>query len=200
MRYEKTCLIVDNPGGLFSMKLARRVSIVLKDTMMALSILIYGHPGLLLDEIRKRIYSEDTCYGLRRDLNIPFEPPAARIPLTVRPLRKDDIPFLLADSGKPLNRSALKDHLRRIFLFKSGIHTCYVAATMDDKPCYMQWLVGPEDNEKILRHFKGGFPPLGPDEMLLEGHTPLPCSGAWGSCPVPWHKSRRKRGISALAA
>ncbi len=155
------------------MKASRSFSI-LHDIEMAISILMLGQPGLLVREIKRRMYSEDTFYGLRRDLLLPFDPPRAKIPIRIRPLEEDDVPKLLTRREIELHQTDAKDYLRRISLIRSGIPTCYVAATADDDPCYMQWLIGPQENEAILRHFRGGFPPLGPDEMLLEGaYTPM---------------------------
>lgn len=139
---------------------------------MVMAVLGHGHPKLLFDEVVRRIYSEDTYYGLRRDLLLPFEAPEAKMPLRIRPLRESDIAKLL-NPREARRQSALKDYLQRLFLLRSEIPTCYVATTAEDEPCYMQWLMGPQDNAGILAFFRGGFPPLGPDEMLLEGaYTP----------------------------
>jgi hypothetical protein len=155
------------------MGLSRQFQTLLKEMRMALSLVGRGHPKVLMSEILRRIYSEDTFYGLRRDLLLPFEAPPAKIPIRIRPLRNDDIAKILRKNESASDED-LKNHLRRLFIFRSGMPTCYVAITGNDEPCYMQWLIGPQENEKILNQFRGGFPPLGPDEMLLEGaYTPL---------------------------
>ncbi len=169
------------------MKAGDRSSKLVDEIEMGLRILQHGDFKLLINEIIRRFYSEDTYYGLRRDLYLPFESPPAKIPIAIRPARPSDIPKLLNSHEGFLRRMELKDYVTRISLVKSGIPTCYVAVTGQDEPCYMQWLIGPQENEDLLRHFRGGFPPLGPDEMLLEGaYTPglyrglgiMPCAMA----------------------
>jgi GNAT superfamily N-acetyltransferase len=54
-------------------------------------------------------------------------------------------------------------------MLASELKTCYVAVTADGHPCFIQWLIGPEENAKVARHFKGVFPWLAADEALLEG-------------------------------
>ncbi len=66
---------------------------------------------------------------------------------------------------------ALRDaivRVDRLNFVSAGIGTCYVAATSDDEPCYMQWLMRASENDGIRRYFKGIFPLLDPDEALLE--------------------------------
>jgi GNAT superfamily N-acetyltransferase len=154
-----------------------RFSTLFNELEMVMAILGHGHPKLLIDEVMRRIYSEDTYYGLRRDMFLPFEAPEAKMPIRIRPLREQDIPKLL-EPKEARKQSALKDHLQRLFLLRSELPTCYVAVTGEDEPCYMQWMMGPQDNASILSYFRGGFPPLGPDEMLLEGaYTPAKYRG-----------------------
>jgi len=43
-----------------------------------------------------------------------------------------------------------------------------VATTLDDQPCYMQWLVGASENEKLQKYFFGLHARLAPDEALME--------------------------------
>lgn len=54
-------------------------------------------------------------------------------------------------------------------MLDAGVGTCFIAATDDDKPCYMQWLITSRDNDKPNSHFSGLFPKLPPNEALLEG-------------------------------
>lgn len=54
-------------------------------------------------------------------------------------------------------------------MVEAELATCYVAVTEDDAPCYMQWLIGPEENEKVRSIFQYRFPRIAEDEMLLEG-------------------------------
>ena len=124
--------------------------------------------GSLAHQLRRRLHSDELQYGLRRDLAEPFEAPSAKIPLTIRPLRESDLPVLLGmDSERISDRGSYVRMQRRRF-FREGIGQCYVAATADDEPCYMQWLLGGAENARIARYFHGGFPALAVDEALLE--------------------------------
>ena len=122
---------------------------------------------ILFQELRRRIYSDRITYGLVRDLSLDCEAPQSRIAMTVRPLRRDDVPGLLAISREQ-NSSDIYDRIRRQHLIDYGIETCYVAVTEDGDPCFMQWLIGPDQNERIYEFFGGEYPGLKPDEMLME--------------------------------
>ena len=122
---------------------------------------------------RQPYRSEWVALGLRRDLTVPFPAPAAKIPLTVRPLELRDYAALF----DPDNSAQLGDEwaLRknRGQLAAQGVGQPFVAVTESDDPCYVQWLLSPADNELLRTHFKGIFPRLAPDEALLEGaYTP----------------------------
>jgi hypothetical protein len=131
----------------------------------------------IFEEFQRWIYSDTMSYGLRRDLNQPFETPAAKIPLVIRPLKEEDIRKIFDDPGYSLQS--------RLNFFDANIPTCYVATTSDDDPCYIQWLIAPSENERVQTYFKGLFPVLAPDEALLEyaytlekyrGQRIMPCA------------------------
>ena len=116
--------------------------------------------------IRRWIDSQAFSYGLRRDLAVPYQMIPPKVPLTIRPLLKSDLPALF---GTP-PRSAEERYFlmgRREFIrqYSSG---GYVAVARGDTPCYMQWLITPADNEKVREYFGGFFPWLAVDEVLLE--------------------------------
>ena len=149
-----------------------KINPVFHDIQIISSIIFNGNLGILLDEIMRRRRSRTCFYGLMRDLAEPVAEPSSKIPVTIRPLEAQDIPFILrkANGG---SGPELKDQARRSLLIKAEFSRCFVAADPDNRPCYMQWLIGPEENEKLQDYFKGGFPLLGPDEVLLEGaYTP----------------------------
>lgn len=126
-----------------------------------------------------RLYEEWLSYGLRRDLSIAFEAPKARIPISIRAFREADIPYLFpSDTSGLLREEQLEIAARRAHL-SENISTCYVAIDLRNNiPCYAQWLMGPEQNEKIQRFFNGRFPRLSSDEALLENaYTPLEYRG-----------------------
>ena len=119
-----------------------------------------------------RMYSDSTSLGLRRDLAIPFTGPAAKIPITVRPLAStDDLSTL--DPAPGLNADERLWRLAQLRLLRSGLPVCHVAIAPDGKPCYMQWVIPSSENTRLRAVFGNLYPSLAPDEALLEGaYTP----------------------------
>jgi len=117
--------------------------------------------------LRERLGSSEEAYVLRRDLDAPHVAPAAKIEISVRPLVEADVPKVFGeDSGLP---SEYMFQVRRRRLLESGIGTCYAAVAADDEPCYVQWLMGAEENARIRDYYGGSFPEVEPGTMLLEG-------------------------------
>ncbi len=123
---------------------------------MLILVLRHGEFGEIARELRRRFWSTEVSFCLRRDLTLPFEVPQARVPFGVRELQ-------LADHAEILN-----ERPRRLPMLRGGVPTCYVAESESGEICYMQWLIGPSSNDAIRRIFGGRVPPLEPDEALLE--------------------------------
>ncbi|HKP54311.1 MAG TPA: N-acetyltransferase [Chloroflexia bacterium] len=123
----------------------------------------------VIEALNSRWSSALRSFGLRRDLHIPFAAPQASIPITVRLLEERDIPSILDIDAPGIGDEEREERKTRLQMLRAGLMTCYVAVTNDDRPCYMQWLIGPEQNDKIQTYFKGIFPGLEPGEALLEG-------------------------------
>ncbi len=127
-----------------------------------------GQVRVVADELRRRLWSDWTHYGLSRDLDVPFLAPDAKIPLEIRTLREGDLPKLLGMDADYVSARGPYVRMHRLNFVGESIGTCYVAATNGDEPCYMQWLMHASENDDIKRYFKGIFPVLGQDEALLE--------------------------------
>jgi len=145
--------------------MSRRFSSKIKAIFFLIS---KGGGRCLLKEIQRRLYSTERSLCLRRNLQVPFKSPAAKIPLSIRPLREEDAYQLLDQYDSDIPGEAVKERVRRKLFLKEKIPTCYVAVTEDGNPCYMQWLMSAEQNEQIQSYFKGGFPLLKQNEGLLE--------------------------------
>jgi GNAT superfamily N-acetyltransferase len=120
------------------------------------------------DRLRRALHSDSIFLGLRRDLDVAFPAPSALIELTIRAMRPDDLPLLLDSDAAGLSGEGRYERMARRRLVEQEIPTCYVAATEDGTPCYMQWLVGPDENDRIQAVWGGVFPLLRPGEALLE--------------------------------
>ena len=116
-----------------------------------------GEGRELIKELVKRTYANDVSYILRRDLKIPLTPhPVAKIPIKVRPIRRDDVPIIVAE--RP----------RRLPALRADIPTCYVGCTESGAICYTQWLIASEQQQRLKTHFKGQLSPYDRDTVLLE--------------------------------
>lgn len=112
-------------------------------------------------------------YGLRRDLSAPVEHPSAKIPISIRPMRAEDLEVLLPTDAASLDPDDRIEVAWRIrFAGKFGLHGGFVAIDeRSGQPCYMQWLLTPAQNEAIGR--LRSFPLLADNEALLENaYTP----------------------------
>lgn len=124
--------------------------------------------------LRCRLRSDQLATGLRRDLMVPHTAPDATIEITIRPLVDRDLPYILDSDREGLTADEKWERSVRRGILKAGFGTCYVAATQDDEPAYMQWMFSPRDNADVQRHFNGIFPVLDNDTVLLEGaFTPV---------------------------
>jgi len=118
---------------------------------------------------------EWVSYGLRRDLDVAHEAPAAKIPVAVRELQEGDIPALFQGAPELGTRKERLEIANRLAHLAARIPRCFVAIDeREDRPCYVQWLMTSRHNEQIQRFFRGRFPVLNTNEALLENaYTPL---------------------------
>lgn len=123
----------------------------------------------MMEALRHRWRSDLHSFGLRRDLSVPFAAPEATIPISVRALIESDIPRILDVDAPGITEEGREERTTRLQMLEAGLTTCYVAVTAQGEPCYMQWLIGPEQNNMVRTYFKGIFPGLEPGEALLEG-------------------------------
>lgn len=123
--------------------------------------------------VRHKAWSTDYSVCLRRDMSVEFATPEALRSIHVRLATPKDVQQLLNLDEPGLSRSEHEERSWRLQLFAAGFASCFVAVTDQSQACYMQWLISPQENELIRKAFHGLFPPLAPDEYLLEGaYTP----------------------------
>ncbi len=109
------------------------------------SVLGSGKLGEACRHAGRRIYSSAEFVGLRRDLTVPFAAPAAKIPISVRPMAPGDVEALLPlDPGLP--HGEWWEQVTRRRLLEARIGTCHVATAPDGRPCYMLCVMGHADN------------------------------------------------------
>jgi len=123
----------------------------------------------LIDEVKRRLYSTERSMCLRRDLGAPFDSPQAAVKVSITPLNEKHAEKLFELESPNQDLSAVKDLINRLNLYRARIGTCYTAVDDDGEPCYMQWLIGPHENQKLRELYRDGILQLRADEMLLEG-------------------------------
>jgi hypothetical protein len=126
-----------------------------------------GHYGALLRRLRIRLWRDYLAFGLEYDLRVPVRAGVPRLPVEVRPIKPEDVPIFVAlpPAEGPRADAILRANARH--LLQSGLQTCYVGVT-DEGPVYMQFLVTPDQNDRLATVFGELFPPLMEDEGLLE--------------------------------
>jgi GNAT superfamily N-acetyltransferase len=131
------------------------------------SLILNGNAGLI-HEIKQRLLSDNLFYINRRDLTLPFTQYHNKLPLALREVQRDDIPKLLNLDTPGLASEEIIERIRLLRMLQTGIRTCYVVVTDDNKPCHMAWLIESTENKKIQIRFHGRILPLAPDEVLFE--------------------------------
>lgn len=120
-----------------------------------------GKLKFILNGIRKRIYSEIICLGVKRDLNNNFQSPDSKIKIKTRLFKKSDGIYFAHDN-------------HNYGLIEEDIKNCYVATTINDIPCFRIWIMESSQNSKIQSFFPGNFPSLNKNELLVEAAFTLP--------------------------
>lgn len=116
--------------------------------------------------LERWLWSDVTAYGLQRQLDEPIPARRPRIPVTIRPLRPGEEGEFTRIPGATPDDTLVRVNARH--LLESGLETCYVGVTAEGEPCYMQYLVLPEANDRLEAAFGGLIPPLGDGDALLE--------------------------------
>ncbi len=140
-----------------------------KNLSLSFDLLRSGGGKEMAAMLKTRIWGSQYSTLLARDMAIPFPAPQALIPITIRPVRPDDLSTLLDETEPGIPAVERKHRLARQRLVDAGFASCFVAVTADDEPCYIQWLMTPDENALLRREFQDQFRPLAAGEMLLEG-------------------------------
>ena len=127
-----------------------------------------GNLGALAEVLKNKTYMNETCYELRRDLDTPFRVRRAKIPLMVRELRREDIPLIFDGRDANLSHEGFLWREHRLRLIENNIQTCYVGVTEVGRPCHVQWVFQPRQNDRRREVFGNEFPEIQNDEIILE--------------------------------
>lgn len=153
-----------------------------------------GQLSVLSSEIIRQLHSETSAFGLRRDLQNKFPIPKAKIEITIRQLKDEDLAGLLDETLQDSAEQRVVSDQQGII--KAGIPGCHVAVANDSQePCYMQWLISSEYNNLLEAHFQGILPPLKESEALLEGAYTPPAFRGLGIMPVAMAKISEQAAV-----
>jgi GNAT superfamily N-acetyltransferase len=122
----------------------------------------------LFARIFARVYWRSTSVGLFFGLAAPVEILPAGVPITIRPLRTTDAALILNVREPGLSPQDRHDINVRLMMLTTGISGCHVGLDSSGVPRYLQWLVGPEENDRLQEAFHGWLPRLSAEEMLVE--------------------------------
>jgi len=123
--------------------------------------------SLIIAELGHRVFSNSRFIGFQRDPRLPLEIPDVDLNLIMRPIQKSDYVKLLEFTHQT-SRHDIKYRLVQKAWLMSGMKTCYVTETEEKIPCHLQWMLGPEENSRLLQFTGGGLPRIGENEVLLE--------------------------------
>ena len=123
--------------------------------------------SLILDELRHRVFFTSRFIGFQRDPHTPPDIPDVDLKLNIRPIQKSDYVMLFNFTPQTLPLEIKYRLVGRAWLM-SGIKTCYVTEIDEKIPCHLQWMIGPEENGRLLKFTNGGLPSINDNEVLLE--------------------------------
>jgi len=78
---------------------------------------------------------------------------------------------------------ARKEIVARLFFRQTGFKHCYFAKTPNGQPAYMQWLIYPDENKIIAKHFQYRFYLLKANQVMLENAFTFPRFRGLGLLP-----------------
>jgi len=114
-----------------------------------------------------RLHMEEICYLMCRSGGPMPENDCSSNALTIQMLAGTELTGIF----DRVEKISLQERLwfdRRRRLIKYGIGRCYVTFNPAGLPCHFQWVFDCNDNEKLKNLFKGEYPRIGPEEILLE--------------------------------
>lgn len=133
---------------------------ILKRIVFVQRLIKEGKVKQVWKSFSNRIKSEDIAYGLKRDLNKDHPKPRVLMGVSVRLAKESDGDYFTMDNS---NNGLI-----------NPIPDCYVAVTKEDIPCFRLWMIDSSQNSTLNDIWKGTFPELKKDEVLLESAFTIP--------------------------
>lgn len=134
---------------------------IIRKGKLFFSMIANGYIMEMFKILKKKTYSNDYFFMIKRDLSKEIKIPPSRINLSIRPYKESDHKYFpnLPEDDRMLSEN---------------IDTCYVALTEEGIPCYRHWLIYPSQNEKMKKYFGDNLPLLKEGECMLERAFTIP--------------------------
>jgi RimJ/RimL family protein N-acetyltransferase len=148
------------------LSILKRVLIEIRSAVVLLRV---DGPGIFFKQMMRQIYNRSIKIGFIMDLqevNIPRI--EAKIKYVLQLASKEDMEEALAQA-KSESEKSIHSPVVLSWLYEDGYHNCYIARTVDtNEPCFMHFIIYPEDDKKVKGRFREWFPKLKEDEVLVE--------------------------------
>lgn len=122
----------------------------------------------LIKWLKHKFYLKSLYYGLKRELDGCIYSVPSRLEYSLHiasPSEMVELFQLLSNENKD---SIMEVVLRKIF-YDHSLTNCYLArATANNEPCYIQWMILPEENPEAQRFLRQGYPQIASNEVMLE--------------------------------
>ena len=136
------------------------------------AILLLKVSGLreFFDQLKRQVYSHHVQVGVEKYLeDASGKPVESKTKYVLQVGSKEDMEKAFRQITTE-SKESVQQLLNREWLYQSGFGKWHVAKTCDtNELCFLQAVIGPEDNRLLDDGFKGWFPRLQKDEILLEG-------------------------------
>jgi len=161
------------------MRINISTNIIIKQFLFTLTNLGYKQTFKYLS---KNIFFIDHYYILYLNLSSLKMPTRSRFNYCLNAADENDFGSLI-DQLPHLALHARKEIVARLFFRQTGFKHCYFAKTPNGQPAYMQWLIYPDENEIITKHFQYRFYPLKANQVMLENAFTFPKFRGLGLLP-----------------
>ena len=127
----------------------------------------------LIQLLSDRLFSLNHYYVMKLNLKDLNEFPIKRKPFGELSLLNEADLLKIKQSVKKYSLEDRRETLGRIHFYEWGFHNCYVMK-VNDKIAYFQWMLYPDENENIKKHFKNVFYPLKEHQVMIENAFAFP--------------------------
>lgn len=118
-------------------------------------------------EIGRRLFSKESTYLMIKKIECIETEIISVHTNNVRAIELSDFKYLFGNNLSDKNEFLEK--YRRLLLFYAEVSSGYVACDIDNRPIYVQWMIGAQNNSKLKQIYGEGYEPLANDEILIAG-------------------------------